>query len=103
MTLINLSPVAELLISAAALVATRYLIPWLKEKAGRERTARLMRCAEIAVHAAEQMYQESGSGKAKLDYVLKCLRERGFDLSPDELRAAAEAAVYEMSSAIDAA
>ena len=101
--LINLTPIVEVLISVSVLLATRYLIPFLKEKVGQERTARLMRYAGIAVRAAEQLYPQSGSGTEKLNYVLQYLRQHGFDLSPDELRAAVEAAVYDMSAAVDAA
>ena len=103
LALINLTPVADVLISIAVLFATRYLIPYLIEKNGQERTKRLMYYAGIAVRAAEQMYQKSGSGTEKLNYVLTRLREHGFDLSPDELRAAVEAAVHDMSAAVDAA
>ena len=101
--LIDLTPVAKLLIYLAALAVTRYLIPLLKEKAGQERTKRLMRYAEIAVRAAEQLYPEGGTGTEKLNYVLQYLRQYGFDLSTDELRAAVEAAVFDMYATVDAA
>ena len=103
MNYINLTPIALSLIALAGAIATRYLVPWLREKLGQERTARLMYCAGIAVHAAEQMFSQRGTGTEKLNYALKYLRDRGFDLSADELRAAVEAAVHEMSSAVDAA
>lgn len=94
---INLTPLFEFAISLCAAFATYRLIPYLKEKWGRERVERLFKSAGIAVRAAEQMYETSGE---KLDYVLKYLKERGFDVSADELRATVEAAVYEMNAAV---
>lgn len=94
---INLTPVLQAVISLCAALITAFLIPWLKAKAGQERTERLFKMTGIAVRAAEQMYETSGE---KLNYVLKYLKERGFDVSPDELRATVEAAVYEMNNAV---
>lgn len=97
MTVINFTPVLQASISLCAALITAFLIPWLKTKAGQERTERLFKMTGIAVRAAEQMFETSGE---KLDYVLKYLKERGFDVSADELRATVEAAVYEMNRAV---
>lgn len=95
--MINLTPILQAVVSLCAALITAFLIPWLKAKAGQERTERLFKMTGIAVRAAEQMYKTSGE---KLDYVLKYLKERGFDVSADELRATVEAAVYEMNNAL---
>ena len=94
--MIDLTPILQAIIGLCAALITVYFIPWLKEKAGQEKTARLMRMTEIAVRAAEQMYEASGD---KLNYVLQYLAQHGFTLSADELRAAVEAAVYDMNQA----
>lgn len=97
MTAINLTPILQAVIGLCAALITRYLIPWIKDRAGQERTWRLCQAATIAVQAAEQF---SKSGRTdKLNYALDYLRKRGFDLSPDELRAAVESAVFEMNRA----
>ncbi len=96
---VDLTPVLQAVIGLCAALITWRVIPWIKEKAGKERVERLLKITGIAVRAAEEMFQESKSGAAKLDYVLKYLKERGFTLSADELRATVEAAVYEMNQA----
>lgn len=97
--MIDLTPILQALIGLCAALVTVYLIPWLKEKAGRERLEKLYRLAGVAVQAAEQIYG-GGTGKEKRDYVLAYLRAHGFNLSVDELRTALEAAVHQMNAAI---
>ena len=97
---INLTPVLQAVVSLCAALITWRVVPLLQEKWGRERVERLLKTTGIAVRAAEEMFRESKSGAAKLDYVLKYLKERGFDVSADELRATVEAAVYQMNNAL---
>lgn len=97
MTTINLTPLLQAVIGLCAAMITRYLIPWIKARTGQERTWRLCQAATIAVQAAEQFCK--GGSSEKLNYALGYLREHGFDLSPDELRAAVESAVFEMNRA----
>lgn len=99
MTTINLTPLLQLVISVCAGLVTRYVIPWIQEKAGRERTEKLYRLASIGVRAAEQLYG-AGTGREKAEYVRRFLSDRGFTVSADEIRAAIEAAVYEMNNEI---
>lgn len=96
MTNINITPILEAIVSLCVILITRYLIPYLKHKAGKERTARIMEVAGIAVRAAEKMYDTNAE---KLAFVLDELRKRGYDFSADELRTFAEAAVYEIKDA----
>ncbi len=94
--MIDLTPIMQAVIGLCAALITAYFIPWLKAKAGQAKTERLFRMTEIAVRAAEEMFETSGE---KRDYVLKYFAERGFTLPADELRATLEAAVYEMNQA----
>ena len=97
--MIDLTLIIQALIGLCATLITAYLIPWLKEKAGREKLEKLYRLAGIAVQAAEQLYG-GGTGDEKREYVLDYLRAHGFDLSTEELRTALEAAVHQMDEAI---
>lgn len=99
MTNIDLTPILQAVICLCSALITWRVIPWFKEKAGRERVERLLKITGIAVRAAEEMFRENKSGAEKLDYVLKYLQQRGFTLSADELRATVEAAVYELNRA----
>lgn len=98
--MLDLTPLLQAIIGLCAAAITLYAIPWLKQKAGQERTQRLYNLAKIAVSAAEQMYGPE-TGKEKAEYVMDYLRKHGFNVSVEELRGALEAAVYEMNAAID--
>ena len=78
----------EIVLSCIALLASRYIIPWLKEK-------RMLGAAKIAVEAAEQLITESGAGKQKFNQALEWIAPK-FKLSEDEARRLIEAAVYNM-------
>ena len=79
----------ELILSIIAIIASRYVIPWLKEK-------RLYSAAKIAVEAAEQLILESNAGKEKFEQVQQWLGNK-FKLSDEEMKKLIEAAVYNMN------
>lgn len=80
----------ELVLTVISIIASKYLIPWLKEK-------RLLNAAQIAVEAAEQMIIESGAGKEKYNLALSWLAEK-FKMSEDQAKQIIEAAVYKMKN-----
>ena len=79
----------ELILTVICLLASKYLIPWLKEK-------RLLSAAKIAVEAAEQVFLESKSGKKKFAQAMKWLLNK-FKISEEEATKLIEAAVYKMN------
>ena len=84
------SVLLELVLTVISVIASKYLIPWLKEK-------RLLSAAQIAVEAAEQMILESGAGKEKYNLALSWLAEK-FKISEDQAKQLIESAVYKMNS-----
>ena len=82
------SVLLEIVLSAIALLASRYIIPWLKEK-------RMLEAAKIAVEAAEQLITESGAGEQRFNQALAWIAPK-FKLTEDEARKLIEAAVYNM-------
>ena len=50
----------------------------------------------IAVSAAEMIFQEGGSGAAKKDWVINYLKEHGVDVDEEQVNALIESAVYEL-------
>lgn len=87
---INLTPIIEALILLVAAIVTSKVIPWINARTTNEQQTYLRATIKTLVFAAEQLYG-SGTGKEKLDYVEKSLKERGFSVD----RAAIEAAVRE--------
>ena len=94
---IDLTPVFQALIALASALITAFLIPWLLQKHGAEKTKEALRWVDIFVRAAEQIYTETGMGDAKKDYVLSRLKEKGFTFDPTELDSLIEAAVHELN------
>ena len=84
------SVLLEIVLSVIALLASTYVIPWLKEK-------RMLQAAKIAVEAAEQMILESGAGKEKYNLALSWLAGK-FKISEDQAKQLIEAAVYKMKN-----
>lgn len=83
------SIIVKAVVSAAILLITGYLIPWLKEK-------RIYNYVVIAVQAAEQMIKESGKGAEKYTLVCSWVCEK-FKISETELKSLIESAVYEIN------
>ncbi len=99
--MVDITPVVNAVIALCAAIISAFVIPWLREKAGRERLERLYRLTEIAVNAAEQLYG-SAAGMEKRQYVLDFLNARGYKLTVEELSGALEAAVFQMNKAANA-
>lgn len=84
-------------LSIISVLITGILIPYLKQKYGKEKIANIMEAVEIAVKAAEQIYTKQGQGQLKKQYVLMRLNEQGIKLSEKELDDMIEASVLELN------
>ena len=91
----DLTPIFNAVIALLAALITAFVIPWLKRKTFAQEREELLRWVEIAVAAAEQMW-DSTQGEAKKKAVLAFLREKGFIFSESEIDSAIEAAVLKL-------
>ena len=91
--------IVKVVVMVAALVITRYLIPWLKEKIGADKLAVAEKWARYAVLKAQQVLWEQG-GQDKKAYVTEFLKEilmaKNIALSDEQLDVLIEAAVKQM-------
>ncbi len=83
----------EFIIPLLCAAITYYVIPILKEK-------NLYNYVRIGVHAAEQLFRDSGMGREKFDYVKKWVNEK-FKISDQDLENMIEAIVFEMNKDIN--
>ena len=83
----------QLLMAAAVVILTRYLIPWLKGKLEEANQSSLIEKVERYVEAAEQLIQGASRGSERLSYVEELLEEDGVAVT-GQVRALIEAAVY---------
>lgn len=93
---IDLTPLAEILISLLAVVITTYLIPWIKARTTASQQEYIRAAAHVAVYAAEKFYG-AGNGEKKLEYAEKVLREDyGIVLNLNKLEAVVDSVIKEM-------
>lgn len=81
--------ILELALTVISLLASKYIIPWLKEK-------RMFQAAIIAVEAAEQIFTETDMGKEKFEQAKTWLLTK-FKISEEEAKKLIEAAVYNIN------
>ena len=96
--MVDLTPIANAIISLLALLITTFLIPWIKAKVGSEKLAQTQTWVKIAVEAAEIIYKGTDLGEAKKAYVMRYLDSKGYTLDTDSIDAMIEAAVLELKS-----
>ena len=92
---VDITIIVEAIISLCAALISAFLIPWVKEKIGAEKMSDFLRWVEIAVAAAEQVF-ESDATQAKKEYVLDFLDEKGIVYDPFSVDVAIEAAVIKL-------
>lgn len=85
------------ILSIVSVLITGVLIPYLKQKYGRDKVLSVMEAVDLAVKAAEQIYTKTGQGQLKKQYVLMRLNEQGIKLSEKELDDMIEASVLELN------
>lgn len=77
------------------IIITYYLVPWLKNKVGAQNMDTFLAWVDIAVAAAEQIY-DAADGDQKKAYVISFLEKKGFKVDAEELDNAIEAAVLHL-------
>jgi len=89
----------KIVVMVAALVITRYLVPWIREKIGADKMVEIERWVRFAVLKAQQVMQ-SATGEDKKAYVTEFLKElliaKNISLSDEQLEVLIEAAVKQM-------
>lgn len=91
----DITPIIQAVIALLAAVITVFVIPWLKNKVGEQHMDLFLAWVDIAVAAAEQLY-EAADGEKKKAYVIQFLASKGFDVNTEELDNAIEAAVLKL-------
>lgn len=95
--MIDLTPIINAVIVILAAIAVRYVVPWIIENTDAKERENLLKWAEIAVYAAQQLYYQK-DGAYRLEYALEVLEGKGFDIDDAAVRDAVEAAVLKLHS-----
>ena len=94
--MIDLTVIVEAVLTLCIAAVSAFVIPWLKRKVSAEKLAEVSEWVQIAVTAAEQIYDGPGRGAEKKAYVLDWLNKQGITIDADKLDAMIEAAVHEI-------
>jgi hypothetical protein len=86
--MIDLTPLLHAVIIVIATIITTFVVPWIRGHANAKQLANATRWVEIAVKAAEQIYDGSGRGAEKLAWVNKFLSDTGFSYDDALIEAA---------------
>ena len=97
----DITKIVVALIGLLSTILTAFLAPYLKAKMDVEKLNKLGELAKRFVLAAEQLIGK-GEGEKKKAQVQDWLKEKGYDVSLDEVDSAIEAAVKEMNIAMGA-
>ena len=87
-----MTEIIQAIIALIAAILSAFAIPWLRRKVGESNMAEFLRWVEIGVAAAEQLYKAT-DGEKKKAYVVKYLRDKGYEVEPQDIENAIEAAV----------
>ena len=93
----DITNIIEALIAFLAAVIAAFVIPWIKKKSSAADIDDMLTWIRIAVAAAEQIYKEL-EGNDKLQYVLRYLSNKGYDVKCMDIQNAVEAEVLKLHS-----
>lgn len=93
--------ILEAIITLLVAVITAFVIPYIKSKLSENELAEIIKWVQIAVQAAEMIYNESGMGKEKKKYVETFLTEHNIKVDIEQLDALIESAVLELKKELE--
>ena len=83
-------------------LVSRYVIPWLKMKLDSEKGAQLLSWVQTAVTAAEQIITGESKGSERkafvTEYMAKLLKEKGINITDEQLNLLIESAVKALNT-----
>ena len=95
----NIDIIVKVLIPILGAILTYLIVPFIKQKTTKEQRENTYFWVQVAVNAAEQIYNQKGQGKLKKDYVVDFLVSKGINITIQELDVLIEAAVKELNMA----
>ena len=78
-------------------IITYVVVPYVKSKTTEKQRDNAKFWVQVAVNAAEQIYNKKGQGMIKKKYVVDFLNKKGIAITDSQLDALIEAAVYEVN------
>lgn len=95
---IDLTSIINAVIALIAAIISAVLIPWIRSRTSAAQFEKIKMWVEIAVEAAEQLYNGEGRGAEKKAYVIEFMNAKGFKIDMESLDKLIEAAVFNLPS-----
>lgn len=92
--------ITQIILSVIGLVSTlvgTFLIPYIRVKTSKEQRENTYTVIKYAVACAEQIFNKSGQGIEKYDYVVKYIKNLGIKIDEKDLKVLIESAVRELT------
>lgn len=99
--MIDITPIINALITLLSVIITAVLIPLIRSRISNARCEKILTWTRIAVMAAEQIYQGSGRGAEKKNYVIEFLNKHGLTYDESAIDALIESSVKMLNIAQD--
>jgi hypothetical protein len=96
----NLTPIFIAVIAIASAAISIFLIPLLKVKFSQQELDTMRQWAAIAVQAAQQLYYDL-DGEVRLSHAMAIMRQNGYDVDSDLVRAMLEAEVLKLHQELE--
>ena len=93
----NVTDLINIAFAVVAVILTRYLVPFLRNKLEEAGQTSLIGLIEQLVEAAEQVFNGVKKGDEKKQYVVNALLDKGVEVT-SEVDSQIEAAVYRMNN-----
>lgn len=93
---LDLTPLLQAVIGVIFALLSGFLIPWIRQRTTEEQQKSIRNWVQIAVYAAEKLYNTAGAGPQKLAYVETFLAQHGIALEMDTLTALVNAEIKKM-------
>lgn len=89
--------ISKVFIPICGILIAYVAIPYFKQKTTVGQREEIYFWVQIAVNAAEQIFNHQGQGKDKKEYVIEFLKSKGFEITTDDLDNMIESAVKELN------
>lgn len=95
----DITKILLLIIELLGILASVFIIPWLKSKLSAEEMREMREWIEIGCAAAQQLYSPEETERKK-QYVLDLLESKGYKVDSKEVDSAIEAEVIKLHNAL---
>lgn len=95
--MVDITKIIVAAVSLVMAVVSAFLVPYIKQRFDAEKLAKWKNLVEIAVNAAEQIYNTANAGEEKKNYVHAWLVEQGITYDEKTIDVLIEAAVSKLN------